>query len=179
MPVEGRRRQVAAMAVAGGAVLIALLVTRSGTQDPGRLLGGTPADGDRLVQAPAAVELTFSGPVDPAQAHLVVRQDAAGQPASQESPRVDGAVVRGTVPARGNGTYRIGYHVVLRSGQVVTGVTAFTVGTGSAPVPRGPDRADVAAHDHLGSGPGSVLVLAAGGLLALLVLPLVFRRRVR
>src|SRR4051794_906538 len=131
MPPDGRWRRAAAVAVVGVAVLTALLLLRPGPQGPGRLVGENPADGARLARAPATVELTFSGDVDPAEAHLAVR-DAAGR-SSPESPHVDGPVVRVPLRASGNGTYRVGFHVVLDGGAELTGTTAFTVGTGAAP----------------------------------------------
>ncbi|WP_067499231.1 copper resistance CopC family protein [Actinoplanes sp. TFC3] len=177
MPAEARRRRLAAVTVAGVAVLMALVLARPGPQEPARLVAESPADGARLAHAPATVELTFSAAIDPAQAHLAV-QDPDGRSA-QVNPLIEGRIVRIPLRTAGDGTYRVGYHVALRGGQEFTGTTAFTVGAGLNPVAGGPNPVDLAGHDHLGSGPASAVLLVLGGLLAVLVLPLVFRRRVR
>ncbi|MFI5891586.1 copper resistance CopC family protein [Actinoplanes sp. NPDC051513] len=176
-------RLIAAGAVALAAGLVLAQVGRSTDPSRAAVTSTSPADGATLARAPAEVELSFTGPVDPAGSHVSALGPArnAGGLRSTTPERLSQPIV---VPAAGEVT--VAYHVILADGAELAGSLRFTVrsagtaeaigsgaigsaGTaGDAPAP-----ADVHAH---GIDPVSAGLLVADGIAVLVVGALLLRR---
>ncbi|SBT43043.1 copper resistance CopC family protein [Micromonospora auratinigra] len=166
-------RRVAAVSVALLAVAV-LVLGATVARRPARLESVDPADGARLATAPAAVRLSFSGRVDPREAHVSVVGAAGRLPTGPV--RVDGSRVTVPLPATGTGSYRLGYHVVLGDGRALSGQTGYRVGPGGGEVAVAAPPETTSDHDHLGSGPLTVGVLLVGTVLTGFAVAVLFRR---
>ncbi|MBQ1044337.1 MULTISPECIES: copper resistance CopC family protein [unclassified Micromonospora] len=135
---------------------------------PARLVSTDPPAGARLTTAPAAVTLTFNGPLDGEQTHVWL-VGPGGAFAATGAPRYRGDGVELPVTIVGDGHYRVGYHAQLATGQTATGVVPFTVAAGlvapsraapavSPPVTAPPDGSAGGGH-HGGTGGAAGLAL--------------------
>jgi methionine-rich copper-binding protein CopC len=180
--LTGDRRwlRLVAVGLVALATLVAVRLTTGGFE-PAELVSAQPADGERLPVPPAAVSLTFSGEVDPAEIHVAVA-GADGTLVSVGDPTVAGGTVTQPVRISGGGPVVVAYHVALVDGREVAGQRAFRVGAGGGPPPPAPTgavaqpAAPTGLHDHagvglLGFGVVIAILLAGGG-----VLVLAFRR---
>ena len=104
---------------------------------PARLVSTDPPAGTRLTTAPAAVTLTFNGPLDGERTHVWL-VGPGGAFAATGAPRYRGNGVEVPVTVAGDGRYRVGYHAQLATGQTATGVVPFTVAAGLVAPPRAP-----------------------------------------
>ncbi|WP_320066144.1 copper resistance protein CopC [Micromonospora sp. RTGN7] len=172
------RRRVAAVAVA----LLALSVVGLGlavSRSPARLESVAPADEARPATAAGALSLTFSGRVDPREAHVTVVDDTGRS--STGPVRVHGRTVTVSLPTSGPGDYLLGYHVLLGDGSAVSGQTTYRVGpdpvaSRRSGAPRAVGAPGAAGHDHVGSGPLTVAVLIVATVLTGLTPAILFRR---
>lgn len=112
-------------------VAVVAAVLPVGASAHARLVGSTPADGAVLSSPPPSLVLSFDDPVSVGPG--IVAVDAAGHPVAGSAPRTKAHVL--TIPLRipGNGSYEVRWSVISDDGHTVTGVVAFTVGTGFAP----------------------------------------------
>ncbi|MFG1723016.1 copper resistance CopC family protein [Micromonospora chalcea] len=135
---------------------------------PARLVSTDPPAGTRLTTAPAAVTLTFNGPLDGERTHVWL-VGPGGAFAATGAPRYRGNGVELPVTVAGDGRYRVGYHAQLATGQTATGVVPFTVAAGlvappraapavSPPVTAPPDGSAGGGH-HGGTGGAAGLAL--------------------
>ncbi|HMR33920.1 MAG TPA: CopD family protein [Geminicoccaceae bacterium] len=92
------------------------------------LVGASPADGQRLEAAPAAIELTFNEPVSPVSVRLL---DAAGATvAGPDGVTASGNALGLALPARlPPGHYLLTYRVTSLDAHPVAGSIAFGIGT--------------------------------------------------
>ncbi|MER5863365.1 copper resistance CopC family protein [Kitasatospora sp. NPDC002040] len=162
------------MAAALG-LLVLLLVSLAwvSAEEPVRLSAAAPADGSALTDAPDEVALTFGG--DPAISSVFLRVAAEGGPEVSRGPALlDGR--RLTVPVRITrpGSYLTTYRLTLADGGELSGVTAFTVGTGIAPAAASDTASST--HDHGFEGPFNVALLCVDAVLVVGSLFLVLRR---
>jgi methionine-rich copper-binding protein CopC len=74
-----RLPRLAAGAAAALAVgLAVVLADRAPDRGPAAVTSTSPADGATLARAPTEVELSFTGPVDPARSHISVMDGSDG-----------------------------------------------------------------------------------------------------
>jgi methionine-rich copper-binding protein CopC len=159
------RRWVAVVVLAVTALVVAGL--RQHAADPAVLVSAEPAVDARLATPPAAVALTFSGPLDPAATHLEV----TGPDGSAVSGdlTVIGDTVEQEVAIAGEGPVLVTYHGVFRDGRKVSGQYEFLVGASSA---EGREVAQSDGHSHGAMGPLAsliFLVIFLGGVGVLIV----------
>jgi methionine-rich copper-binding protein CopC len=134
----------------------------------GGLTTSDPPDRSILATAPAAVELTFSEPVDPRLSH-VTTLDGSGSAVNAGALAGDGATLRQPVAIRIPGDVTVAYHVSFREGGESQGSVRFSVGTGRPPAAL-TDRStvagtDAAGHDH-GIDPLSAVLLVVDAAVA-------------
>jgi copper transport protein len=140
-----------------------------------RLLASTPADGAVLAAPPHALVLRFDDPVSVGPSIAAV--DAGGRSVTGSAARTKGRAL--TIPLRisGNGSYDVRWSVISDDGHTITGVVAFTVGTGFAATHRltagggGPPAEDVLGRFLLLAG----LLVAVGATAFLLLISSVSR----
>ncbi len=93
------------------------------------LLGGMPADGSSVAEAPALV-LHFSEPVEPAFTGVVLK-DPAGTVVATGSTQADAgdpATITVAIPAKlAPGRYEVDWHALAVDGHKTTGSYAFSV----------------------------------------------------
>ncbi|MEV4516551.1 copper resistance protein CopC [Dactylosporangium sp. NPDC049525] len=124
-----------------------------------------PADGATLDAAPAAVTVIFTGDLAPYDYHLTVaREDGV-------------AVTMGAVQFAGDrlavpvglteGSFLVAFHVRLRDGAELSGMTRFGVGVAVAPI--GPADGGPAAggHQHVSADPMNLALLVVDAVLLL------------
>ncbi|MFF0723122.1 copper resistance CopC family protein [Micromonospora sp. NPDC003816] len=135
---------------------------------PARLVTTDPPAGARLTTAPAAVTLTFNGPLDAERTHVWLI-GPGGAFGATGAPRYRDNSVEVPVTVLGDGRYRVGYHAQLATGQTATGGVPFTVAAGlgappqataaaSPPATAPPDGSAGAGH-HGGTGGTTGLAL--------------------
>jgi methionine-rich copper-binding protein CopC len=137
---------------------------------PGRaaVTSTNPADGATLARAPAEVELSLTGPVEPGRSHISVTGSArtAGALRRAAPERLSQPI---TVTAAGDVT--VAYHVTFTDGAELAGSLRFTAQSGdSAGRP-----ASEAVHQH-DIDPVSAGLLVVDGIAALVVGVLLMRR---
>lgn len=152
---------------------------------PAALISASPPDGVTLLRAPTEVELSFTGPLDPRQSHVSVRDGAGmslnvGRPGLVVSNRI-----RQRVSVADAKDVTVVYHVTFVDGAQLAGTLRFTVATegratsraGVGPSGAGPgtDATESGpAHQH-GIDPLSAVLLALDGAVVLAVLVLILR----
>ncbi|MDG4758515.1 copper resistance CopC family protein [Micromonospora sp. WMMD710] len=167
-----------ALASVGIAVVVGAVVRQSDDR-PARVLAVAPAGDTALATTPGEVTLRLSTGADPALSHITVR-DSAGETVNDGRLRTTGETgLRQPVRADRSGDYTVAYHVTFTNGQDASGALRFSVGTGTAPGDTGeiPDAIpDSAGHGH-GVDPVGATLLVVDGLVLLVVLVLLLRRR--
>lgn len=142
---------MAAAAAVVTLVTVALVV--GGTREPAALVTADPPAGGRLPAAPTVVTLTFSGPLDPGDTHVVVL-GPDGTAVTATGFQVSGDTVTQPVVIPDPGTVTVAYHARFQDGQQLTDVHRFTVGAAGADP--GPDPAELPSElvDEVGTDPG-------------------------
>jgi copper transport protein len=166
-----RRRRALLLALALVAVAVAV-----GMGSPARVVGhaglvrSSPADGERLENAPAALTIDFSEPVgiSPGAVRLV---DAAGTLIALSPATSDGARVTQLLPPLADGWYLATWTVVSADGHVVHGAAAFAVGDAEGTPPTAPasSMVSIATVAARAVADGCLLVVV-GGIGAILLL---------
>ncbi|WP_237205720.1 copper resistance CopC family protein [Rothia nasimurium] len=97
------------------------------------LVSTNPTDGATLTEAPASLELTYSGDImDVDGANQVRVTNAAGESVTDGDPEVDGTVVtQDLATAAADDTYTVTWRVVSSDGHPIQGTFTYTVGQGS------------------------------------------------
>ena len=128
-----RRLLVAAAALLLGTTTALAVAGPAAAHD--RLVSSDPAPGATLVEAPAAVTLTFSAEIIPDG--TFVRVSADGTDLGDLPLAVDGETVTATLPADlANGSYEVSWQVTSSDGHGIADVLAFTLAVPEpAPVP--------------------------------------------
>jgi methionine-rich copper-binding protein CopC len=164
---------VPARLVAGAVVVLAVgaalaLADRPADSGPAAVVSTSPADGATLARAPAAVELSFTGRVDPSLSHISVLGSARTSGALRRTApeRLSQPIV---APAAGEVT--VAYHVTLTNGAELAGSLRFTARSGNAADPGAP----AATHAH-GIDPVSAVLLVADGIAVVVAGVLLMRR---
>jgi methionine-rich copper-binding protein CopC len=160
--------------IAGVAVALAagVALVLAGRQPGGATVASTsPTDGATLAAAPAEVELSFTGRVDPSRSHISVLGSARNAGALR---RTAPERLSQPIAAPSAGDVTVAYHVTLTDGAELAGSMRFTVRSGGAsdgPAP--PAEAHVHGIDPLSAG-----LLVVDGI-ALLVVGVLLMRRPR
>ncbi|MDO4821591.1 MAG: copper resistance protein CopC [Rothia sp. (in: high G+C Gram-positive bacteria)] len=120
--------------VATAALTAASLLGATPASAHDELISTNPADGATLTQAPASLELTYSGDImDVDGANQVRVTNAAGDSVTAGEPEIDGAVVtQDLATAAADDTYTVTWRVVSSDGHPIQGIFTYTVGEGSA-----------------------------------------------
>ncbi|WP_237234381.1 copper resistance CopC family protein [Rothia nasisuis] len=131
MKTSGTRLRTLA---ATGAVAAATLLGANPAQAHDELLATNPADGSTLAQAPAELELTYSGDImDVDGANQVRVTNAAGDSVTSGDPEIDGTAIRQPLStSAAEGTYTVTWRVVSSDGHPIQGTFTYTVGDASA-----------------------------------------------
>ena len=97
------------------------------------LVSTNPTDGATLTEAPASLELTYSGDImDVDGANQVRVTNAAGESVTDGAPDIDGKVVtQDLATAAADDTYTVTWRVVSSDGHPIQGTFTYTVGQGS------------------------------------------------
>ena len=119
------RRLAAALSLAG-----VLLAVPAAVAAHAELVASDPPDGATLTTAPAEIELTFGGELDPDGSSFAVLGPAGGSVGGGEVDLdvAERNVMRGTVDPGGEGTYEVRWTAVSIDGHAESGTIAFTVG---------------------------------------------------
>lgn len=98
------------------------------------LVSTNPTDGATLTEAPASLELTYSGDImDVDGANQVRVTNAAGESVTDGDPEVDGTVVtQALATAAADDTYTVTWRVVSSDGHPIQGTFTYTVGQGGS-----------------------------------------------
>lgn len=120
--------------VATAALAAASLLGATPASAHDELISTNPADGATLTQAPASLELTYSGDImDVDGANQVRVTNAAGDSVTDGEPEIDGAVVtQDLATAAADDTYTVTWRVVSSDGHPIQGTFTYTVGEGSS-----------------------------------------------
>lgn len=120
--------------VATAALAAASLLGATPASAHDELISTNPADGATLTQAPASLELTYSGDImDVDGANQVRVTNAAGDSVTDGEPEIDGTVVtQDLATAAADDTYTVTWRVVSSDGHPIQGTFTYTVGEGSA-----------------------------------------------
>jgi copper transport protein len=112
--------------------LAALVIVSTG-QAHAELIATTPRDGQVLSEAPPAVVLRFSEPLESSFATVEVRDPFGRRVDDRELTRVDPRTLKATIARMlPNGTYRVDWHVVSEDSHPIGGSFVFSVGAPSA-----------------------------------------------
>ena len=97
------------------------------------LVSTNPTDGATLTEAPASLELTYSGDIMEVDGANQVRvTNAAGESVTDGAPDIDGKVVtQDLATAAADDTYTVTWRVVSSDGHPIQGTFTYTVGQGS------------------------------------------------
>lgn len=97
------------------------------------LVSTNPTDGATLTEAPASLELTYSGDIMEVDGANQVRvTNAAGESVTDGAPNIDGKVVtQDLATAAADDTYTVTWRVVSSDGHPIQGTFTYTVGQGS------------------------------------------------
>lgn len=131
MKTSGTRLRTLA---ATGAVATATLLGVNPAQAHDELLATNPTDGATLTQAPAELELTYSGDImDVDGANQVRVTNAAGDSVTSGDPEIDGTAIRQPLStSAAEGTYTVTWRVVSSDGHPIQGTFTYTVGDAQA-----------------------------------------------
>ena len=149
-----------------GLVLLAQVAAASPAAAHTALVSTSPADGASLTDAPDAVTLTFSQPVN-AELSAVEVTGPGGEVRQQGPPDVSGVTV--TQPLAGlssAGTYQVAWRVLAADGHPVSGTLSFTLTASEAAGSGAPEAEDPALDDAVSSTEGSSAPPAAGASVA-------------
>jgi copper resistance protein C len=179
-------RRVVTLALALGAVGMALLLCAAPAWAHSKLESSSPADGASVAAAPPTVSLTFNEDVQPGFTVITLIGPDGKDYHTGAVKEVDTSVTVDALPLGPAGVYQVGYRVVSADGHPVSGKTSFTLtaaGPGSAearlPSATGatasgaPDAVPTAAPPDAGGAPvwpwvvGGVVLVAGGVVLAL------------
>jgi len=124
------RRLAAALSLAG-----VLLAVPAAVSAHAELVVSDPAAGATLPTAPARVELTFNGELDPDGSAFTVIGPAGGSVGGGEVDLdvAERNVMRGAVDSGGDGAYEVRWTAVSIDGHEESGTIAFTVGQDGTP----------------------------------------------
>jgi copper transport protein len=187
---SSRRRAVARWLVVGILGLLVVGLTAAPAAAHTDLESSTPAAG-ATVERLTSIDLRFSQGLEPSASHVWLR-DAAGYLELGPATAPDGpSSLSVPVPALGNGTYDVVWHVVASDGTPVEGTFTFTLAAaapaapaGAAPappqdpaadappdtslaivVPAGPRTSTIPSLAEHGHGPGGLTTALAHGVL--------------
>lgn len=120
--------------VATAALATASLLGMNPATAHDELVSTNPTDGATLTEAPASLELTYSGDImDVDGANQVRVTNAAGESITDGDPEVDGTVVtQDLATAAADDTYTVTWRVVSSDGHPIQGTFTYTVGEGSS-----------------------------------------------
>ena len=132
---RGRRAPAAVLRVLAAASLATtavLLATASPAGAHARLLETSPAADTVLDEAPPAVELRFSEPVDPELGGVDVIDPSGSEVDSEPTADAGAAVVRVPVESDAQGSFTVVWSVVSEDGHTISGSFVYSVGQESA-----------------------------------------------
>lgn len=110
-----------------------------------QLVETDPADGERLDQAPASVELTFNEHIEQIGSQVVIT-DAGGTEVQDGDPQIDGpTLTQDLIDERPEGSYTVQWRVVSADGHPVSGEFTFEA---AAAAGAQADGADASADDE-------------------------------
>ncbi len=172
-------RRLLAWLGALAAALVLVLLSAAPTWAHATLVGSNPADGSRLAEAPATVELTFDEPVQLVRGSAHVLNGSLQIVNQPQQAGASGAKVEIPLPASlPTGAYVVVWQVISADGHNIAGSLRFGVRTdadAAAVTPKEPTTSAAdRAHDILGGFGNAAAVLVIGLPLAHL---LVTRRR--
>jgi methionine-rich copper-binding protein CopC len=172
-----------AVAVVTAALVVAARACSAGAAPT--LTEVEPANGSVLAAAPAGVSFVFTAPVDSQLVHVTVA-DARGVSVISGTARPSGLRVVVPVTVHASGEYFVDYHVALAGGRETSGLSGFTVvsGTGGTVTSRAgstrrvpPDQTDAAGgHVHGSKDALSLAFVLVDAALIVAVLALLLRR---
>lgn len=176
-PRGSLRHRLASLGLATVLALMAALAAGSSASAHDALESSTPADGAHVPTAPRSVDLSFTAPVLPLGAAVVVT-GPDGTTVSSGEPQVVGAtVVQELAAGLPAGTYTVAWQVTSGDGHPITGGLTFVAdatapGAAVEPGPAGSTTATAAAPTaEARSVPAGVTsALVAAGVVATLVL---------
>ncbi|SCG49131.1 copper resistance CopC family protein [Micromonospora coxensis] len=122
--------------VMGVALGVSLLLPAVPALAHNSLTGSNPADGARVANAPARIELRFLSKPDPATTKITV-VGPGSVPAAGGAPSFTGSRVSVPFAAGPAGEYTIGYQLASSDGHPVKGTVRFTLTTGASTAPGG------------------------------------------
>jgi copper transport protein len=117
-------------------VFVAMLTLAPSAFAHARLIGSQPADGAELRQGPASVSFVFDDTITPGSRVAAIR-DGGGSALGGKAVAVGDGKRTLVVPLRKKltrGDYSVRWAVVSDDGHPISGVIAFSVGTGKPPV---------------------------------------------
>ena len=120
--------------VATAALAVGSLLGMNPAAAHDELVSTNPTDGATLTEAPASLELTYSGDImDVDGANQVRVTNAAGESVTDGDPEVDGTVVtQDLATAAADDTYTVTWRVVSSDGHPIQGTFTYTVGQGGS-----------------------------------------------
>ncbi len=170
----GRARRGRALPIL--ALALALVAVGIGLGSPARVLGhagvvqSSPADGERLEDAPGSLTIDFTEPVG-ISTDAVRLVDSAGTPVALTPATSEGTRVTQILPPLGDGWYLATWTVVSTDGHIVHGAAAFAVGDAEGPPPTASETTAIAIPTTLARAIGDgCLLVAVGGIGAFLLL---------
>jgi len=180
-----RLRRVTACATVTLALLFAAYwAGRPPDSEQAAIVSTEPADGATFAEAPTAVELTFTAPLDRDRSHVFV-WDESGTASNRGQPRlVSPERLYQPVNITTAGAVTVAYHVTFVDGAELAGTLRFralaraAAATGATNPPSAFDINDAVAgptHQH-GVDPISAALLALDGIAMLVVIVLLMRR---
>jgi putative copper export protein/methionine-rich copper-binding protein CopC len=123
-----------------------VFVTPAAAWAHAELVSSTPAYGDRLPSAPAAVRLDFSAPVDLTGARVTLGlRGGKAAPARPTHASPDRRVVSIALPRLADGAYTVVWFFLGNDGHLMGGETPFSVGAAAAPAAVAPSGGSPAA----------------------------------
>lgn len=126
------------------------------------LVSTNPADGATLTEAPASLELTYSGDImDVDGANQVRVTNAAGDSVTDGAADIDGKVVtQDLATADADDTYTVTWRVVSSDGHPIQGTFTYTVGQGSNVVDATTQAATTGAAEPSAENTGSATTVS-------------------
>lgn len=151
--------------VATAALAAASLLGATPASAHDELISTNPADGATLTQAPASLELTYSGDImDLDGANQVRVTNAAGDSVTDGEPEIDGTVVtQDLATAAADDTYTVTWRVVSSDGHPIQGTFTYIVGEGSAADSATTQAATTAAAEPSAENTGSADPVSQAG----------------
>lgn len=111
------------------AAALSLMLVGTRARAHASLVHAEPASGSVLAQAPAAITLGFNEDVTPTRIRII---DADGRSAAPRAVHAEGATLTVQLPALGQGSHALSWHVISTDGHPVSGVLTFSVGAPTA-----------------------------------------------